>query len=413
MSAAPNHNRRRDLQDLQNLPRLPILSYLQKQAPPQAPRAKVESLAPARYPLLAAFSPKRALKWGWEYLSHRIGPRHPFLTYAKSDADQGIYQLEGGDEIRIALAGDWATGTDEAACVAALIDEFAPHYSIHLGDVYYVGSRHEVEEKFLGIDNPNNGYDPCLWPAGSRGSFALNGNHEMYARGYAYFDRMLPRLGLRTDGKPQGQKASYFCLENDHWRIIALDTGYDSIGWPFIENMFPQVCALRAEQIEWLRTVVRPRHDDRRGIVLLTHHQYYSRYDDCYPQQARQLSEFFSRPVLWFWGHEHRMVIYREYGLRGGVRAFGRCIGHGGMPVELPFHTKHPRCPIEFADKRHYRNDENLHIGYNGFARLTLHGNRLAADYIDVRGSVVFAETWTVADGRLQRAHVENHVAGE
>jgi len=240
MSAAPNHNRRRDLQDLQNLPRLPILSYLQKQAPPQAPRAKVESLAPARYPLLAAFSPKRALKWGWEYLSHRIGPRHPFLTYAKSDADQGIYQLEGGDEIRIALAGDWATGTDEAACVAALIDEFAPHYSIHLGDVYYVGSRHEVEEKFLGIDNPNNGYDPCLWPAGSRGSFALNGNHEMYARGYAYFDRMLPRLGLRTDGKPQGQKASYFCLENDHWRIIALDTGYDSIGWPFIENMFPQ-----------------------------------------------------------------------------------------------------------------------------------------------------------------------------
>jgi hypothetical protein len=99
--------------------------------------------------------------------------------------------------------------------------------------------------------------------------------------------------------------------------------------------------------------------------------------------------------------------------LRGGVRAFGRCIGHGGMPVELPFHTKHPRCPIEFADKRRYRNDENLHIGYNGFARLTLHGNRLAAEYIDVRGSVVFAETWTVADGRLQRAHVENHVAGE
>jgi calcineurin-like phosphoesterase family protein len=413
MSAAPQHNRRRDLQDLQNLSRLPILSYLQKQAPPRKPRGKAASLVPARYPVLAAFSPKRVVKWGWEYLSHRIGPRHAFLTYAKSDPDQGIYQLEGGDDIRIALAGDWATGTDEAASVAHLIDAFAPHYSIHLGDVYYVGSRHEVDEKFLGIDNPNNGYDPCLWPTGSRASFALNGNHEMYARGFAYFERMLPRLGLRTNGRQQGQKASYFCLENDHWRIVALDTAYGSVGWPFIENMFAQACALRAEQIEWLRTAVRPRADDRRGIILLTHHQYYSRYDDCYPKQAKQLAEFFSRPVLWFWGHEHRMVIYREYGLRGGIRAFGRCIGHGGMPVELPFKTKHRRCPVEFSDRRHYRNDENLHIGYNGFARLTLHGNRLIADYVDVHGAVVFSETWAVADGVLQRTHVKNHVAAD
>ena len=42
-------------------------------------------------------------------------------------------------EIRIALAGDWGTGTDEAAQVAALIEAWRPHYSIHLGDIYYVG----------------------------------------------------------------------------------------------------------------------------------------------------------------------------------------------------------------------------------------------------------------------------------
>jgi hypothetical protein len=413
MATSPHQNRRRDLQDLQNLSRLPILSYAQKQTQPQKPRAKAASLTPIRYPLLAAFSPKRVVKWGWEYLLHRIGPRHAFLTYAKSDADQGVYRLEGGDDIRIALAGDWATGTDEAASVAELMDEFAPHYSIHLGDVYYVGGRSEVDENFLGINNPNNGYDPCLWPKGSHGSFALNGNHEMYARGFGYFDRMLPALGLRTNGKQQGQKASYFCLENDSWRIIALDTAYGSIGWPFIENLFPQACALRAEQIEWLRTAVRPRHDDPRGIILLTHHQYYSRYDDCYPRQAKQLAEFFSRPVLWFWGHEHRMVIYEEYGLRGGIRAFGRCIGHGGMPVELPFRTKHPRCPVEFADKRPYRNDENLHIGFNGFARLTLRGHRLIVDYVDVHGAKVFSETWTAADGALERSHVKNHGAGD
>ena len=149
-----------------------------------------------------------------------------------SDHDHGIYKLESDNEIRIALAGDWATGTDEAHLVGELIKKFDPHYSIHLGDVYYVGYRTEVDENFLGIKNQESQFEPCLWPYGSRGSFALNGNHEMYARGFAYFDRMLPTLGLITNGKPLGQKASFFCLENEFWRIIALDTGYNSIGLP-------------------------------------------------------------------------------------------------------------------------------------------------------------------------------------
>jgi hypothetical protein len=411
MSPARDANRRRDLQDLRDLSRIPILSYLQKQAAPRAPRIKTAELAPASYPLLAAFSPQRMFTWAWEYLSHRIGPRHPFLTYAKSDPGQGVYQLEGGDEIRIALAGDWATGTDEAESVAQLMAAFVPHYSIHLGDVYYVGGRHEVDENFLGINNPNNGYEPCLWPNGSHGSFALNGNHEMYARGYAYFDRMLPRLGPITNGKTHGQKASYFCLENQYWRIIALDTGYDSIGWPLLEYVFQSACPLRPEQIDWLRTVVRPRADDPRGIILLTHHQYYSAYDNWYPRPARQLAEFFPRPVLWFWGHEHRMAIYKEHGVRGGIRAFGRCIGHGGMPVELPPRQKHRGCVVEFADKRHYPNNENLKIGYNGFVRLTLRANRLTAEYVDVHGDVIFAEAWTVDGGTLRKSPVEADAA--
>ena len=32
----------------------------------------------------------------------------------------------------------------------------------------------------------------------------------MYALGFAYLDRMLPRLGLIANGQPLGQKASYF-----------------------------------------------------------------------------------------------------------------------------------------------------------------------------------------------------------
>src|ERR1700737_4239934 len=133
MNTGTGVSRRKDLQDLHKLPRAPILSYLRKQASPGAARVKTAKLVPSKYPLLAAFSPQRMVKWIWEYLSFRIGPRHPFLTYARSDPDQGVYPLEGdGKKIRIALAGDWATGTDEAALVGELMTEFRPHYSIHL-----------------------------------------------------------------------------------------------------------------------------------------------------------------------------------------------------------------------------------------------------------------------------------------
>ncbi|MBV8840013.1 MAG: metallophosphoesterase, partial [Alphaproteobacteria bacterium] len=397
---------RKDLQDLQNLPRKPVLSYLQKQAQPNAPRPKSADLTPAKYPLLATFASTGVFAWISQYLSMRLGPRHPFATYAKSDPDQGVYRMAGGDsEVRIALAGDWATGTDEAQRIGELITVYHPHYSIHLGDVYYVGGPHEVDENFLGIKNPQNDYAPCTWPHGSLGSFALNGNHEMYARGIAYFEQILPKLGLIVDGKPSKQKASFFCLENDHWRIIALDTGYDSIDWPLVEFFRTPPCALRPEEIDWLRDVVRPRHDDPRGIILLTHHQYYSRYDDWYPTQAKQLAEFFSRPVLWFWGHEHRMAVYQEFGVPGGLRAFGRCVGHGGMPVDLPPEdAKHDECIVEFVDHRPYRNDENLTIGYNGYAQMTLQADQLTVHYVDIEGTAIFSESWKVgADGALRR----------
>jgi hypothetical protein len=408
MSPVPGQQRK-DLQDLQNLARSPLLSYAQKTTQPRASRRKVAALAPSRYPLLAAFLPNRIIEWGWQYLSHRIGPRHPFLSYEPSDVDDGVYKLTGGEEVRIALAGDWGTGTDEAEHVAQLIHKFAPHYSIHLGDVYYVGGYSEVNENFLGIGNPNNDYAPCQWPGGSHGSFALNGNHEMYARGFAYFDRMLPRLGLISDGKPDGQKASYFCLENDDWRVIALDTGYNSIGWPLLEYIFRPSCALRPEEIDWLRRIAPPKVDDPRGIILLTHHQYYSAYDVCYTTQARQIAEFFPGPVLWFWGHEHRMAIYEEYGVSDGVRAFGRCIGHGGMPVELPPRRNHSACVVEFTDRRHYHNDENLKIGYNGFARLIFRGKCLTVDYVDLYGEIIFSEDWKVDSGNLQRTRADKH----
>jgi hypothetical protein len=326
--------------------------------------------------------------FAFDYVRFRFGPKHPFQTYTSRQVNNGIYQMSSDSDIRIALAGDWANGTDVAAKIAELIEQFKPDYSIHLGDVYYVGDSVEVGENFLGIPDPE-----LKWPAGTKATFALNGNHEMYARGTAYFERMLPALG---------QFASFFCLENEFWRFIALDTGYNSIGWPVIEYFWPPNSALPDELLAWLRNTVKPANDDQRGIVILSHHEYFSRFDDQFPKPAQQLAEFFSRPVLWFWGHEHRMAIYPEYALPGGIKAFGRCIGHGGMPIELPPDPPpHPECPVEFVDDRIY--DENLAICFNGFAKILLQQESLSVDYVDVNGQSIFTETWTMQNGALTR----------
>ena len=50
--------------------------------------------------------------------------------------------------------------------------------------------------------------------------------------------------------------------------------------------------------------------------------------------------------------------------------------------------------------------DENLTIGYNGYAEMTLKADRVSVRYIDTGGTVIFAEMWRVdAGGGLQRIH--------
>jgi hypothetical protein len=415
MTPAPMPSGHKDLQDLRRLSHSPILAYLRKQAPPRTPRSKTLKAMPARSPTLAAFSPSRIWMWFTQYLGHRIGRRHPFPTYAKGDADTGVYRLESGErEIRMAVGADWGTGTDEAAAVAQRIAEFKPHYSIHLGDVYYVGTGAEIDENFLGFRSPGSGYEPVRWPGGSRGTFALNANHEMYALGYGYFEHVLPAMGLVRGGRPRGQRASFFCLENEHWRVFALDTGYNSIGFPIVEYFLQPDSALPRATLEWLREIVRPRPGDPRGTVILSHHNYFSRFDYCYPKPARQLAEFLKGPVLWFWGHEHRLAIYKEFDEPGGIRTFGRCIGHGGMPVEMPLpEAIHPEYEVEFTDSRLYPNDENLTVGFNGFARLTFEGPLLTAHYVDLHGTVVFSESWAAENGNLDRIRYSHIEAGQ
>lgn len=402
MAQQPNVHGK-DLQNFKELPRSPLVSYLARAADDQQ----------KFHYSLSALEPHALWQWITEYLGNRLGPRHRFNTYEKVQGDTGIYRLAdesifGGQsdpkgEIRVSVAGDWGTGTDEAAEVAEKMAAFSPHYTIHLGDVYYVGEKDEVEENCLGLPDPAHSFTPCLWPLGSVGSFALNGNHEMYALGDAYFDVFLPALGMRPSPRsaPSGQKASFFCLENEFWRIIGLDTGYNSIGVPIFEYIFPPNCKLRSEELDWLQNRVNPK-GDKRGLILLTHHQYCSTFDQEYPKAAQQLSKLIDRPVLWLWGHEHRMAVYGKYSAAGGIETYGRCIGHGGMPVGINPEIKRQDRPLVAYDNRQYPSPENIVVGYNGFVNLTFKGTQLTLEYRDLKNHLLLTEIWRIDNGTLR-----------
>jgi hypothetical protein len=354
------------------------------------------------------------------YLKWVFHPKHKFQDYQDSSGEKGVYPLQAesvaGDPdanspIRVSIAGDWGSGTSEAEQVAEHMDGFKPHYTIHLGDIYYVGDREEVNENCLGKVESNESIQPVRWPHGSIGSFALNGNHEMYANGNAYFDLFLPTLGVlgSEEGRRYGQKASFFCLQHKFWRIIGLDTGYNSVGFPILEYIplirrlrgIGATCELPGPLIEWLRELLHS-SEDNRGLILLSHHQYYSAFEKGYPLPARQLVEFINRPVLWFWGHEHRLAIYGKYGLPDGIEAYGRCVGHGGFPVTPGQPDRNRESPLVCYDDRKYETVEGCDLGFNGFVNLTFQGNKLSVDYRDLNDQSLFKENWEVENGVIK-----------
>ena len=214
------------------------------------------------------------------------------------------------NDYSVAVIGDWGTGLYGAPHCAQSIKNDPDGYSLllHLGDIYYSGLPDEVTDRFLG-----------LWPFSSTAvSRSLNGNHEMYTGGHAYFEELLPKLG---------QTSSYFAFQNDFWTLAALDTAYTQ---PF----GGQEGNLNHEQVDWLTRLVASSGD--RKLVLFSHHQPFSLLD---ANQGPMLVKWL-QPLLegkqvyaWYWGHEHRCVLYDPHpawGLRG------RCVGHGGFPEARP-----------------------------------------------------------------------------
>jgi len=202
--------------------------------------------------------------------------------------------------LRIAVFGDWGTGAYGAPVIADSIRKDPDGFDIvlHIGDTYYSGQPEEVQKQLVEAF-------PYRDDALNR---ALNGNHEMYSGGTAYHNAIL-------GGRFQ-QRETRFYAQNQDWTLIGLDTAYQDSDLP-------------DDEVAWLKRILDQTGD--RKVVLFSHHQPFSLLDSQNPKIVQKLQPFLEarRIFAWYWGHEHRCVLYDQHPKWG---VFGRCVGHGGFP---------------------------------------------------------------------------------
>lgn len=222
--------------------------------------------------------------------------------------------------VRVAVVGDWGTGQDEAKEVLAQIARKEPAIVIHLGDIYYSGTDFEVANYFYNIWSKELNLEQVR-------TFTLCGNHDMFSGG-APFYRLLDQLK---------QPASYFCLRNEHWQFLAMDTGFNDRVPSGVVPTF-----LQDTEVAWLEDKVQTAGNRR--TILLSHHQLFSAYESIGGGSVNthlqsQLHAVLPSVSVWLWGHEHTLTIYERY-----LNVLGRCVGHGAFPVGIG-EVKQPQNP--------------------------------------------------------------------
>ena len=285
------------------------------------------------------------------------GKQIPYIVYK----NLGDFVIDGKlpAVASAAVVGDWGTGQDAAKQVLKQISNKNPDVVIHLGDIYYAGTQFEVAHYFL------EPWQQILNLAGKPiPTFTLAGNHDMYSGGVPYY-QLIQQLG---------QPASYFCLRNDNWQFVAMDTGYHDHN---PAGAGEGATYLQDTEVAWLTDKIKSAGSRR--TILLSHHQLFTAFDSIdgneinlrlYPQVAPLLPQV----ALWLWGHEHNFVVYGSY--KNLARSC--CLGHGAFPVgadELPRQPKFPVVPLlKQPDGSDIRLDITGGLYNHGYAIIKLNG---------------------------------------
>ena len=269
----------------------------------------------------------------------------------------------------IALLADWGTGDDAAKNILARIAARRPSTVIHLGDVYYSGTAHEFQNYFYAIWQQTLGLPRVKWntkptnPPSKPATFTLSGNHDLYAGGLPYY----------TTIDMLGQPASYFCLRNDHWQFIALDTGLHDAN----PTKGDAATFLEDSEVAWLKDKITTK--GKRKTVLLSHHQLFTGYKEeeiegkpINQKLLAQVKDVLPDVTVWFWGHEHNLVIFDKH---AGV--LGRCIGHASFPVPTRLKMTRNRVPV----KTGLTPDPNKAFFPHGYVTIQLSGASAKVTY--------------------------------
>jgi hypothetical protein len=209
----------------------------------------------------------------------------------------------------------------------------------------------------------------------------------MYTGGYGYFDVLLGDRRFQ-----QWQSSSYFAFENDDFLFIGLDTAYSEHD-------------IVDDELAWLRGIIRSAAKKR--VVLFSHHQPFSLLDQQGPKLQVKLAEFLDEKKIfaWYWGHEHRCVIYEQHTSWG---LHGRCIGHSGFPYyrgsvqDLPAAPSQKNCWRKIEQQAYapaaivldgpnpYIADDPNKYGPHGYLTLEVENGSIIEHVHDPNGNVLY-----------------------
>ena len=301
----------------------------------------------------------------------------PYVRAAKA----GNHSISIKAGARVAIFGDWGTGGEPARRILNLIKEQKPDVLVHLGDIYYSGTKQECSTNFEKVIDEVFERKKTGVPV-----FTLAGNHDMYSGGKGYYG-----LIGRLNEPSYRQTASFFCLrsDDDAWQMLAMDTGLHDYSPLSVSNALTFV---EEDEQAWLEERTR---EFPGKTILLSHHQLFSAfsqigkpgsdgkllpYNPNLLSLLRRLRRTGKQIPAWFWGHEHNLCIYKRY----MDLDYGRCIGHGAIPVFLqqdPYVVlSNMVSPPQLVEDTKLALAENVYL--HGFALVTL-GNATTKTHVD------------------------------
>ncbi|NDU91856.1 MAG: hypothetical protein G3I10_04505 [Ferrovum sp.] len=308
--------------------------------------------------------------WGWLSMAWKLifrPAKHAWIP--PSEAPEKIE-----DDAILAIFSDWGTGLYGAPHIAHTSQLDRCDVCLHLGDTYYSGSNNEIHNRLI-----------SAWPSVSEKTVnrTLNGNHEMYSGGTGYFQAL--------SATPFQQGSSCFAMQNNNWLLLCLDTAYVDFD-------------IDDAQVDWIKRQLASA--GKRKVIFFSHHQPFSYLNPGGDKLRAKLGGILEsgRIYAWFFGHEHRLVLYAAH-TKWGLSA--RCVGNGGFPefrdtvsgcggpthfVQLPATPDVPASelldgPNPFIDDAPSDPDK---YGPHGFLTLELDGTAAYETYFDPKGTTLY-----------------------